>query len=218
MDLFVKYGWGLPKEIFFNLEAIDVLENHLEFIEQEIDQRQDHLKRKWQEMEEKKGDPDLEYWEIISEGQYVTSRILRNSFLVSLFTVYESITGDIAEHIKKSVGKTLSIKDIRLGVVDSTKRYYDDVLGFQLSKRKEYLNQLKTLAKLRNFIVHENGCFDYCSEQKRDEMLAIGGIENQDGYVVLSRDFLSDAFGLIESELEDLMERYTAWKISQKSS
>ena len=219
MDWLTKYGWGLPGEILFNVEAIDGLANHLEFIELEIDQRQDHLKRKWQEMEKKKGDPELEYWEIISEGQYVTSRILRNSFLVSLFTVYESITTDIAEDIRKTKGKKFRIKDISRGSVHKTKMYYDDVICFQLLNGKENLKKLDAIYKLRNFIVHENGRFDSYNDQQRNKILGISeGVEEQDGYVLLSKDFLKEAFLLTKCELECLMDRYADWKTSQDSN
>lgn len=154
---------------------------------------------------------------MISEGQYIIPRTLRNSFLVSLLTLYESITADIAGHIKEGKGKTLSIKDIKGAMVDSTKKYYDDVVGFQLSKSEDGLKKLEGIVKLRNFIVHENGCFLYCSSQKRNDILGTNeGVENQDGYVLLSKDLLSDAFRLVKNELEDLMERYTNWKISHR--
>lgn len=49
MDLRDKFGWGLPGEIWTSVEAIDVLKDHLEFIEQQIDQNQKQLKHRWED-------------------------------------------------------------------------------------------------------------------------------------------------------------------------
>ena len=217
MDWFVKHFWNIPDEIWKALDAIRILEHHLDLIEEQINNSQELLRNEWNTWKRKEDDPDLGLFLELRSNEFLAPRILRNSFLVSLFTLYESITMDAAEHIKKSKGKILGIKDIKGGLIPRTETYYRDVLGFRLLKAGESQERLEALAKLRNFIVHENGRFKYGNEQQKDAILKIDkGIEEQDGYVVVSRDFLRDTFLLVKSELEALMERYTNWQISQK--
>ena len=180
-----KLSWGLPDEAWHWVDALSVVSRHLELTEQQTELIQHELDQEWRHRVEKAGDE----WDCIDGTEYeyeksIVSRVLCNSFLISLFSVHESITKDITcEAISHEC--------------------------------PEKVNQLRCL---RNAIVHKNGRFDSFNEQQKSvAQNYIGkGLEVQDGYVVLSRDFLSNAFCLVKDELEALMERYTDWKISQK--
>lgn len=220
MDLFSKYGWGTPSEVLRGEEELGVLEEHLALIEQQIEQCQKELEHEWTPRLEN-AERALDF-DVAAEYQFeqsIAPRALRNSFLVSLFAVYESITSVIARHIKDSKGQTLNLKDIRPGIVYRTKKYYDDVIGFQLSVDNDSLRKLEELRKLRNFIAHSNGYLDDRSKQEKEAMLHTGdGVQEIEGYVVVSKDFLSDMFLLVKNELVNLMERYSDWKIDQRQS
>ena len=183
MDLIGKYGWGLPEEVWHWMDALSVLARHLELIERQIEVSRCELDQEWRQRVEKAGDE----WDCIDGIEYeyeksIVSRVLRNSFLISLFSVHESITKAIEE-----------------------------------SKPDEWPIRVKELRCLRNAIVHTNGEFDFFKEpQKSVALKYIGkGIEVRDGYVVLSRDFLSCSFRLVKSELEVSMENYTNSKIAK---
>ena len=165
------------------MDALSVIARHLELTEQQTELIQHELDQEWRRRVEQAGDE----WDCVDGTEYeyeksIVSRVLRNSFLVSLFSVHESITKDIT-------GETNS---------------------------HECLEKVKQLRCLRNAIVHKNGWFDSFDEQQKEAVQNLGkGIDVRDGYVVLSRDFLSNALLLVNTELEDLMERYTDCKISE---
>ncbi len=218
MNLF-DLGW--PEELWHWQDALTVLGRHLELIEEQIEESQEKLDQEWRERVEEAGDKwdcidgaDYEY------GQSIVARVLRNSSLVSFLSLYESITHSLAGHLQCDKPASLRRYIRESGLIYGTKRYYEEVLDFRLSTNHASLKRLDEIRKIRKFIVHKNGCFDNVEKDKREDernkILNIHeGIEDQYGYVVLSKGFLSDMFRLVKNELEDLMERYTNWEISQ---
>ena len=98
MGLFVKYGWGLPEEAWHWMDALSVLDRHLDLIEQQIEVSQYEIDQEWRLRVEKAGNE----WDRIDGVEYeyeksIVSRVLRNSFLVSLFSIHESITKEITK-------------------------------------------------------------------------------------------------------------------------
>ena len=220
MNFIDKFGWETPSEVLRGEEELGVLGEHLVLIEQLIEQRQKELEREWTP---RLANAEITFdFEVAAEYEFeqsIAPRALRNSFLVSLYSVYESITADIAKHIRKSKGRTLHLKDIKLGIPNRTKKYYDDVIGFQLLIENENLKKLEELRKLRNFFAHSNAYLYDLSKQERKAILRIGdGVEGIEGYVVVSKDFLSDMFLLVNSVLRELMERFADWKITERRS
>ena len=131
-------------------------------------------------------------------------RIIYNPFLVSLYTVYESAVTQIASLIQKKKGQICSLDGVRSGdFLDRAKKYYQNVLTFELCKNNQSWERLKILAELRHTIAHANGHLEMVKESKKrkiEQWIENGiGIEDYDGDIVVTRSFVKETFELGQS-------------------
>ena len=163
--------------------------------------------------------------QVIPEHQieFMFPRAMRGAFLVSLFAVYESAVTDIAGLIQKRTGKKCSLNDNRNGAfLRRAKKYYKDVLQFDLSGNKQAWKRLQMLLVLRNVYAHANGHVDMVNKQRMEKIRKYIekdiGIEEYGGYIIVSRDFVEGTFELVKGDLEDLIERYKPGSTARRRS
>ena len=180
-------GGGLPEEVWHWMDVLSVLARHLELIERQIEVSRCELDQEWRQRIARAGDA----WDHIDGAEYeyeksIVSRVLRNTFLISLFSVHESITKDIARESipHECPEKVKQLRWLRNFIVHKNGCFFYFSEEERVQQKKEILN---------------------ISE----------GIEELDSYVVLSKDFLSCSFRLVKSELEVSMENYTNSKIAK---
>ena len=119
----------------------------------------------------------------------------------------------IASLIQKKKGQICSLDGIRSGdFLDRAKKYYQNVLTFELCKNNQSWERLKILAELRHTIAHANGHLEMVKESKKrkiEQWIENGiGIEDYDGDIVVTRSFVKETFELVKATLEDLGARY----------
>ena len=185
---------------------LQILETYLELIENQIRQSVEEAE---QERKSQYFDDYVE-WQIFNQAldwkvEFVLPRILRNSFLFSLFVVYETVVTEVAHHLQKRKSVTRTIDDVNeRAFLERAKEYYKKDLGFDLWTSDERWKRLRILSSLRNSIAHSNGRVSM-TKSRVDRLLETNGVDNIHGFFVVSRSFLNETFEFVRAELEDLI-------------
>ena len=197
-----------------------VLERHLDIIEKQIEQGRntadDQVRIQSQGLDPGNPDDAAEYSLLFQERNFevdfIHPRILRGPFLVTLLAVYESAVTEIARRIQKSKGARISLEDIRASdFLSQSKKYYEDVLQFELSTSNKRWQRIRLLSELRNVIAHANGRLETIGVKKAESLLRWQGISKELDCIIVSDVFLRETFGAINDDLEDLVKRYKEW-------
>ncbi len=197
---------------------LDTLTIHSELIEEQVVQArtraQEALDANIVEMKQFPEHYDESSWDLArleyrSLVEVTYPRILRNPFLVSLFSLYESAVQQIAERIQEEEGveKPMS-KDG--GFLRNARRYYEEILDFKLSKSCEHWRRLVLLSDLRNAIAHTNGNVETIRPEKLVHLLKQPGIHEEGGFIVVSKVFMKQTVKLVGEDLADLLARREA--------
>ncbi|MEN6474633.1 MAG: hypothetical protein ABFD81_11515 [Syntrophaceae bacterium] len=165
---------------------------------------------------------DLAHQNYSHRVEFLLPRFFRGPFLVSLYAVYEASVTEIARLLQKSLGRAISIGDLRGDdFLDRAKKYYWHILNFDLCTDDSAWQQVKILAEVRNAIAHTNGRIDMLREPAKKIILNWEkkriGIDTQLGYMVFDRAFVEKTFSKVRSCLEDLTQRYKKWDGERKN-
>ena len=213
-------------------EELYTLEKHLELIEEEIKRGEEAAKAELDvkvrplylnDRELSLDEQDEEHYyrgEYYYQIDFVLPRVLRGPFLVALFAVYETAVTEVASHIQKKRGGQILLNDSKGDLLNRAKKYYKNVLEFELSSNNKSWERLTVLSELRNAIAHTNGRLDMIGEKKRKKMekiLNIDGVKDELGFVIISEAFLRETFTLVKYDLEDLVARYKEWDTAAKA-
>lgn len=140
---------------------------------------------------------------------YELPRLIRYPILVSLWAVYESAVFRIAKELQKSRGHAIGLNDLRGGVLERAKKYFEYVLTFPLTATDAELKWVGMLSLIRNAIAHGNGRRDAVRADiwKSIESWNQRGIETDLEYLALSAEFVSEMVEVIDKSLSDLIQR-----------
>lgn len=196
------------------------LEEHLDMIERQIAsgarEAQDSFHAQVKALEpEDEGERQLLRHERDYHIEVVLPRVFRNPFLVSLFSVYETSVTEVARLLQERQGKGIALDDIRGGFLKRAKKYYRDVLQFDLSRDNERWKHLVMLLHLRNVVAHTNGRLDVGND--REKLLQIEGVGDKQDFMVVSESVLREKFAAVQAELEDLVARYKEWDTANQA-
>jgi hypothetical protein len=206
---------------------IGVLRDHLDLVDQQMIQmeKDEHEKLKAY-IKSEKLTPDDPEWHFAHQEydhrfDFLLPRIFRGPFIVALYAVYETSVIEIARLIQKTKGHTIALNDLRGTFLKRSKKYYYNILQFELYKSEESWGRINMLAELRHALAHANGRIEMLRDEqqkniKKIENLGIG-VEDFNGFIVFSGDFVKETFELVRSSLEDLVERYKVWDEAHKA-
>ena len=203
-------------KIDFRLYEVSIelhtLERHLELIEGQIKQIRKESKDKFRGLPlGDEAERDLLRQDYAYQVELVVPRVLRNPFLVSLFAVYETTVTEIANLMQKKQGKRISVGDLRGDFLERAKKYYSEVLQFNLSMNNECWQGIGQLSHLGNGIAHANGRFEMMNKRTRKKIRTIQGISEKVSFVVVDAALLRKTFNLVKVDIEALTARYKQW-------
>ena len=202
---------------------LSTLERYLEFIEEQEKRGREaaecELQTKWRELS---CDDEAE-WSLLCQErdfqvEFVLPRILRGPFLVTLFAVYETAVTEIGKLIQEKKGVQISLDDLRGDLLSRAKKYYGNVLQFELSKGNQHWERLTLLSDLRNAIAHTNGLLDMMRQGTKRRILRIEGVSERFGCIVVDEHLLRDTFTLVKEDVEALVGRYKQWDTARRAS
>lgn len=154
----------------------------------------------------------LSEFELMHSTTVIIPRLIRHSFLVSLYAVYESSVKEIAEFIRVRQSQPIKLDDLKGKFPGNAWKYYKHVLNIKLARDDVRWQRVRDLARLRNAIVHANGRLGMVRDNDRRIIENMCGIE-VDGpdLMIVGSDLLDEIFVAVEGDLQDLVSRCKAW-------
>jgi hypothetical protein len=197
------------------------LEDHLRLIEDQMQQTKKTEELRVEQYIRKEGlsPDDFEWQELRDEYNYrmdcLLPRLFRGSFLLALYAVYESAVTEIAGLIQKGESQEISINDFKGDFLGKAKKYYGDILGFQLYEEENEWCRVTMLSKLRNAFAHANGRLEMLKDRSKRTIKTWErqnlGISTYNGFVVCDSGIVADIFDVVRKSLENLISRYRTW-------
>jgi hypothetical protein len=204
-----------------------VLDDHLNLIEEQIRNKESFERMKSQQKIKKLNlNPDDPEWHEEQQKldylvDFLLPRLFRGPFLISLYAVFESAVTEIASLIQKQKRITISINDLRGDFLDRAKKYFKDIVDFQLLSDKLAWDRITILSVLRNAIAHANGRIEMLNKETKQKITNLEkhkvGISSIYGFIVFEEGFLRDTLRLVSASLNDLVERYKKWDDNQRT-
>jgi len=206
---------------------LDALEDHYELIEKQIFHLSHAEKAALDEYRKKENltpeDPEWDFagQECDHKVEFLLPRFFWGPFIVSLYAVLETSVIEIARLIQQSQKQGITINDLRGDFLERAKKYYKNVLKFELCSDDNAWQRIKILAEVRHVIAHANDRLDMLNENTKRRIKALEkqnlGISSYYNYLLLDSYFAKETFSKVRSLLESLVERYKEWDTKQKS-
>ena len=140
---------------------------------------------------------------------------------MSLYAVLETSVIEIARLIQQTQKQGIAINDLRGDFLERAKKYYKNVLKFELCSDDNAWQRIKILAEVRHAIAHANGRLDMLNENTKRKIKALEkqnlGISSYYNYLLVDSYFAKETFSKVRFLLESLVERYKEWDTKQKS-
>jgi hypothetical protein len=143
----------------------------------------------------------------------LTTRYLTASAVTAAWAIYEAGVTSIARHIREKREARLKLNDLRGDFVDRARKYFVDVLRFDLHTSADW-EGLSRLAGVRNAFAHANG---RVADLNTDSRIKIEQWCKTDSYlrledecVIAEAGYAKSAVALVEDLLRDLITRTKA--------
>jgi hypothetical protein len=151
------------------------------------------------------------------EGQLdegVTTRFITAAFVVALWALYEAAVLKYADYIRKAKKLTLKLRDLRGDFLEQGRKYFEEVLHFDLHPVTADWVRLGMLGKLRNALAHANGRLEDLSEPNRGALeqwvSKQSNLKVADDSIVVTFDFARQSWAFMNDLLDDLHKRVRA--------
>ena len=197
---------------------LHVLEEHIQLIEiqlAELEKAQQEVLLKKKKFATDDFDWDEANSEYYRTMEFILPRFFWGAFIVSLYAVYETAVTEIARLIQKKMAATISMDDLRGDFLGRAKKYFKNILNFELCNKDIAWQRITMLAELRNAMAHANGRMDMLRLGTQERIMKWTemniGILSWGNYFLVNAAFSKETFALVRSSLEDLVERYKEW-------
>ena len=204
------------------------LEDHLRLIENQMQQIQQKERLSVDEyikaLPFESEDRDIAISEYTRLIDCLLPRFFRGAFLMALYAVYESAVTEIARLIQKGQPRLESFDEfkkrtrhfkVKGGFLGKAKKYYKDILRFDLYADEKEWCQIKKLLELRNAFAHTNGRLEMLNKKSRENLERWErqhvGISTHGGFIVCDSIIVEKIFDVVRKSLEDLLSRYKMW-------
>ena len=203
---------------------LDALAEHLRLIESDMDLRQQREQGNVSAYLRDLGlTPDDAEWHQArmnyQERIDLLPRFYRGPFLVSVYAAYESIVTETADHIRDRKSQQITIRDLRGDFLQRAKKYYEQILQFDLCPQNEVWERIRMLSDLRNAYAHRNGRMDMLkgNVKRRIEcwMHQSPGLSTYYDYIICDACIVDEMFRAVRGSLDDLIARYKQWDNQQ---
>lgn len=216
----------MPKLGDFRLSGIHYELHYLCENYNRIDEQIKRLTHKAEEDLMSRYDEDEEYLaasEFHHDATVVIPRLIRHSFLVSLYAVYEATVREIADIIREMQSQLKRLDDLGGAFPKNARKYYHDVLCFPLTRDDASWQKICKLSVLRHVLVHTNGRIDRVrsgDDKARLRQMERTGEIDVDGpdLIIVKAALLEDIFVAVRDDLSDLVSRYEKCAAERRGS
>ena len=141
----------------------------------------------------------------------LATSLLMSSAVVAVWAQYELVVSELAKRIARQKEISLRLCDLRGSFMERARKYFDDVLRFDLHPIETDWDTLGLLADVRHAIAHANGQLEDMQQAERarlERRLArTPTLTVVDGCLVVSPEFAREASDTVSRLLRDLMRR-----------
>lgn len=143
----------------------------------------------------------------------ILPRMLRGSFLIVLWAVFEASALEIAALLRKRKSVVAKVPDAKpaADLVKNLVRYVTEKLGLPLALNAACEGSLGDLLLVRDAFAHANGRVDAIrhNRMKRiDTMITSGLVEDEDGFLIPSALLLKQSHAAVRDALQTFMKAY----------
>ena len=141
-------------------------------------------------------------------------KVFRGGFIISLWSVFEACTKDLAEYVRREKSIPFGLQDLRAGdFLEQTDKFFSRVLAVKAFPEKSVRIKLEELKGFRNALVHHDGATAElpkalrCKsvvEYGRKGLLVYSDLHHQ--YAVPTADYAEEAFNAVRTFLEQFAE------------
>ena len=141
-------------------------------------------------------------------------KVFRGGFIISLWSVFEACTKDLAEYVRREKSIPFGLQDLRAGdFLEQTDKFFARVLDVKAFPEKSVRAKLEELKGFRNALVHHDGAIEELPRALRSkseaEYLRKGLVVYRDlhhQYAVPTADYAEEAFKAVRIFLEQFAE------------
>jgi hypothetical protein len=205
---------------------IYALEDHYKLVEKQIMHLSHMAEEALDEYRKKENltpeDPEWHFaeQEFDYKVEFLLPRFFWGTFIVSLYAVFETGVTEIARLMQKSMKQGIAINDIRGDFLERAKKYYKNVLRFDLYCNNKDWVHIKRLTDIRHAIAHANGRIDMLNDNAKTKIKKMEkqniGVSSNYNYLLIDSHFSKKVFSAVCSILRDLVDRYKEWDSNQK--
>ena len=155
---------------------LHALEDHYELIEKQIMHLSHVEKETLDEYREKENltpeDPEWDFarQEFDRKVEFLLPRFFWGAFIVSLYAVFETSVIEIASLMQKSMKQGIAINDLRGDFLKRSKKYYKNILNFELCRNNKDWQHIRNLTDIRHAVAHANGRIDMLKSTAKDKI------------------------------------------------
>lgn len=145
--------------------------------------------------------------------QELAPQVIINPFIVSLWSLYESVLRDLAHILRRRVGADTDFHEVNgRHFMERIEKYYREVLSYDLGLSDEWRKELRLLCEVRNAIVHGYGKMSSLPKSLRPKASSgtLDGIAiAKDGdKIVLSAQFAERKFEVVREHILTLLKKH----------
>ena len=212
--------------------SLYVLEDHLKSIEADIDRlskkAESNLKRDLEELkkqnltqDEMGAESSLPYQSYDDHVDIQLPLLYRGSFIVMLYSAYESAITEIANFIKNNQDLSLYFSDIKGDLSTRIKKYFRYCLAVEVGSTGEW-QALKDLTVVRNIYAHTGGRLDSLNEHTKSKLRTIieTRVDNDSNseYLIVKPEFAQKMLNAVKTTIDLLVDKIKQQKQSSPDS
>ncbi|WP_138431908.1 hypothetical protein [Fodinibius saliphilus] len=211
------------KELIDVKKDIYILHRHLELVQDQLENELNKIKKIKKELPKKREVKKLEKISRALDENLIKEhetwlkngvpQIVINPFIVSAWSLYESVIKDFASILQKSknIEKSIENADGRY-FLKKAENYFNKTLKHPLHLTKERNSELRLLNDIRNSIVHHYGKVSALRPKLKTQIQnnKIEGIRSikENGKLVLSLKFAERGFEVVRNHILTLLNKY----------
>lgn len=159
-------------------------------------------------------DVEYEVDQLKSTVDELFPKVFRSGFIISLWSVFEACTKDIAEYVRREKNIPFGLQDLRAGdFLEQTDKFFARVLAVKAFPDKSVRAMLEELKGFRNALVHHDGATEELPRALRSkteaEYLSKGLLVYRDlhhQYAVPTTEYAEEALKTVRTFLEQFAE------------
>lgn len=159
-------------------------------------------------------DVEYEVDQLKSTVEELFPKVFRSGFIISLWSVFEACTKDLAEYVRREKEIPFGLQDLRAGdFLEQTDKFFSRVLDVKAFPERSVRAKLEELKGFRNALVHHDGATKELPKTLRSKteaeyrskgLLVYSDLHHQ--YAVPTAEYADEALKAVRAFLEQFAE------------